>query len=247
MILSLEGLKKATVPLQRRVRDGLQARLPAVTAVHFPAIGILLVASGIACALWALRVLLHQRLHFLFLPWNLFLAWLPLLFALTALHLGRLRGWRSWKPWLAAAAWLVFFPNAPYIFTDLIHLRPTGDHRFWLDLIMILLFAWPGFVVGCLSLRMLHAEVSTRLGFLTGWLFAGATCGLAGIGVYIGRFLRWNSWDILVNPVGLGFDLLGFVGHPATHPAYRFSVLFGVLLFLGYATLRTPSPALQHK
>jgi uncharacterized membrane protein len=138
---------------------------------------------------------------------------------------------------VAAAAWLVFFPNAPYIFTDLIHLRPVVDHRFWMDLIIILLFAWSGFLVGCLSLRLLHEAVARQHGWWAGWAFVASACALAGIGVYIGRFLRWNSWDLLVNPLGLAFDLLGLLGHPPTHPAYRFSFLFGLLLLIGYATL----------
>ncbi len=200
---------------------------------------MLALASATACGLLTLRALLQGRLHHLFLPWNLFLAWLPLLFAASTLHHGQLHGWRTWRPWLAAAAWLSFFPNAPYIFTDLVHLRPIGDHRFWIDLIIILLFAWPGFLVGCLSLQMLHGAVANKFGFLTGWLFVGGSCGLAGIGVYIGRFLRWNSWDIIANPLGLGFDLLGFIGHPPTHPAYRLSLLFGLLLFVGYTTLHS--------
>lgn len=231
-------LRRPAETLPRFV-EHLRHRLPAIPASHWLTIGMLALASGTACGLWAMRVLLQGRLHHLFLPWNLLLAWLPLLFSVLAIHLGQRHGWRSWRPWLAAAAWLIFFPNAPYIFTDLVHLRPMGDHRFWIDLIIILLFAWPGFLVGCLSLRWLHEAVAGRFGFVTGWTFVGASCGLAGVGVYIGRFLRWNSWDIITNPLGLGSDLLGFIGHPATHPAYRLSLLFGLLLFIGYATLHS--------
>lgn len=231
---------RATALLQRLL-DQLRQCFPAVPAAYWPAMGMLALASAAACALWALRVLFQEHLHHVFLPWNLFLAWLPLLFALATLHLGQRHGWRSWKPWFAGGAWLIFFPNAPYIFTDLIHLRPVRDHRFWMDLVMILLFAWPGFLVGCLSLKILHAPVAQRFGFAAGWLFAGSACGLAGIGVYIGRFLRWNSWDIVTNPLRLSFDLLGFIGHPPTHPAYRFSILFGLLFFIGYVTSHSPT------
>jgi uncharacterized membrane protein len=161
--------------------------------------------------------------------------------AVLVLHLGHRHGWRSGRTWAAGAAWLLFFPNAPYLFTDLTHLKPTGDHRFWVDMVIILLFAWPAFLVGCLSLRLLHSEVAGRFGGLAGWGFALGACGLAGVGVYIGRFLRWNSWDILVQPVGLAFDLFGFLGHPLTHPSYRLCLLFGVLLFVGYTTLHAAS------
>lgn len=221
--------------LLKQLPDHLRARFPTIPAADWSALGMLALASGAACGLWLLRVLLKERLHHAFLPWNLFLAWLPLLFALLALHFGQRTGWRSWRPWLAAGAWLLFFPNAPYLFTDLTHLDPARDHRFWMDLIMILLFAWPAFLVGCLSLKLLHAPVAERFGMIRGWLFVGGVCGLAGVGVYLGRFLRWNSWDVLTNPLGLALDLLAFLGHPPTHPAYRFSLLFGLLLFIGYA------------
>lgn len=200
---------------------------------------VLAFASGLAVFLLALRIVVTGRIMHLFLPWNLFLAWLPLGFALRTLQLAEQRGWRDWRTGLAAAGWLLFFPNAPYIFTDLVHLRDDHDHRFWIDLILILLFAWPGFLVGCLSLRLLHERVTHLVHPLAGWFFAAACCGLAGVGVYIGRFLRWNSWDVVINPLGLFFDALGFLGHPITHPAYRFSALFAVLLFVGYATLQT--------
>jgi uncharacterized membrane protein len=221
--------------LLKQLPDHLRARFPTIPATDWSALGMLALASGAACGLWLLRVLLKERLHHAFLPWNLFLAWLPLLFALLALHFGQRSGWRSWPAWLAAGAWLLFFPNAPYLFTDLTHLDPSRDHRFWMDLIMILLFAWPAFLVGCLSLKLLHAPVAARFGMIRGWLFVGGVCGLAGVGVYLGRFLRWNSGDVLTNPLGLALDLLAFLGHSPTHPAYRFSLLFGFLLFIGYA------------
>jgi len=225
--------------LLKQRHELLSRQFPFVPTSHWPALSILALASLTACGLWAVRVLLREGLHHAFLPWNLFLAWLPMLFALATVYLGHRHGWRSWRPWFAAVNWLIFFPNAPYLFTDLIHLQPAGGHRFWMDLLMILLFAWPGFLVGCLSLKTLHAPVAARFGIAAGWFFVASACGLAGIGVYIGRFLRWNSWDILVNPLALSFDLLGFIGHPPTHPAYRFSVLFGLLLFIGYTTLYT--------
>ena len=215
----------------------LAVRVPVIPAAVWRMVMLLVFASGATCLVWALRVVLSGHLRHLFLPWNLFLAWLPLVLAVGSLECGRRIGWRSWQPWLLATAWLLFFPNAPYIFTDLVHLRGVQDQRYWIDLIMILLFAWPGFLAGCLSLRLFHAKLAGHIGGFRAWACVGLTCGLAGVGVYIGRFLRWNSWDVVVDPLGLGFDLLGFFGHPITHPAYRFTALFGLLLFIGYVTL----------
>ncbi|MBI1177136.1 DUF1361 domain-containing protein [bacterium] len=241
MTIDVTHLIQRTTAKLRQLREQLCNRYPAVAPTHWNPLATLALASAAACGLWALRVVIQERLHHAFLPWNLFLAWLPMAFSLLTIQLSYRHGWRSWKPWLAAGLWLLFFPNAPYIFTDLTHLGPTINHRFWMDLIMILLFAWPGFLVGCLSLRILHHAVADRLGAVAGWGFVSVACGLAGVGVYIGRFLRWNSWDVITHPFGLWYDLLGFFGHPTTHPAYRFSLVFGILLFVGYVTLHSLS------
>jgi len=207
---------------------------------------LLALASAAACCLLALRIVLRGRLDHIYLPWNLFLAWLPLGFAVLTLRGIDRHGWRHWRTVATGLAWLLFLPNAPYILTDLVHLGPRHETRFWIELVLILLFAWPGFLVGCLSLQLLHERLSRDLHPLAGWGFAAVSCALAGIGVYIGRFLRWNSWDVLTNPLGLAFDLLGFLGHPLTHPAYRFTALFSLLFFIGYATLRVrPSPTVR--
>lgn len=195
-------------------------------------------ASAVAFSLLALRILISNRIQHLYLPWNLFLAWLPLVFAVASMRLGDRLGWRDWRPWTAAASWMLFFPNAPYLFTDIVHLGPVHDTRFWIDMILILLFAWPGFLIGCVSLRMMHRHVSRAFNEWVGWMFAISACGLAGVGVYIGRFQRWNSWDVLTNPIGLAADLFSLLGLPFTHPAYRFSILFGALIFIGYATIQ---------
>lgn len=211
------------------------------TAVLRPIL-LLAAASALAVAVLLMRIVLRGRLEHLYLPWNLLLAWLPLGFAVLTLHLLDRHGWSNWRTVATGIAWLLFFPNAPYLFTDLVHLSSRHDHRFWTELILILLFAWPAFLVGCLSLQLLHDRLSRDLHPVAGWLFAAISCGLAGLGVYIGRFLRRNSWDVLTDPAGLALDLLGFLGHPPTHPAYRFTVLFALLSFIGYATLRGQRP-----
>ena len=85
---------------------------------------------------------------------------------------------------------------------------------------------------------MMQREVARFSNVIVGWLFALAVCGLVGVGVYIGRFKRWNSWDVVANPLELASDMIGLLTLPITHPAYRLSILFGALFFVGYATLR---------
>jgi len=138
-----------------------------------------------------------------FLVWNLFLAWLPFLFALMVVVL------RQSKLALGACGmlWLLFFPNTTYLVTDLIHLHHTDFIPVWYDAIMLFAFALTGLMLGLLSLYFVHAVVQNHFGVLVGWLFVLTTAVLGGIGVYIGRFMRWNSWDVFANPITLFHDL----------------------------------------
>lgn len=198
----------------------------------------LFIASAIGVGLVAARTLWTWRWNSLYLIWNLFLAWLPLVFALNACRLYELRQVRSGKFAATSGAWLLFFPNAPYIFTDLIHLTSRHRATVWTDLILIALFAVTGLVLGFLSLYLMQSLVARRLGRVAGWLFVAIAAGLGSAGIYIGRFLRWNSWDALVNPLDLTRDVGGWL----TQMLLRrheivFPTLFAAFLFLAYAML----------
>ncbi len=163
----------------------------------------LLFTSSLAGAIWFVRFVYTGSIVFIFLLWNLFLAWLPVLFALLARRskvskLGR---------WVWGGLWLLFFPNAPYLLTDLLHLGQIGHVPIWYDLIMLLTFALAGLFLGFASLFWLHDLVTKAWNRLAGWLFVVVVLGLSSFGVYIGRFLRWNSWDLLLNPTILLRDL----------------------------------------
>ena len=163
----------------------------------------LLFTSSLAAAIWFVRFVYTGSYTFIFLLWNLFLAWLPVLFAQLA---RRQRASRLGR-WLWGGLWLLFFPNAPYLLTDLLHLGQMGRVPIWYDLIMLLTFALAGLFLGFASLFWLHDLVSKKWNQVTGWLFVLVVLGLSSFGVYIGRFLRWNSWDLLLNPTVLLRDL----------------------------------------
>lgn len=137
-----------------------------------------------------------------FLVWNLFLAWIPLGFALS-FRVARSR----WVSMLTAGAWLAFLPNAPYLITDLVHLQ--GRDELWRHVLQYGIAAWTGTMLGVVSLRVVHVEVERRHGVIGGWIVVAASTALCAIGVVIGRFQRWNSWDLLRSPrmiVGSTFD-----------------------------------------
>lgn len=198
----------------------------------------LLLASAAGAGLVIARAGLTGHWRYLSLVWNLFLAWLPLVFALGVCRQYRAEERNGWKFWTLAGLWLLFLPNAPYIFTDLIHLNFWIRGHYWTDLTLILLVALTGFLTGYVSLYLMQSVVVDRLGRLAGWGFILAAAGLSGLGVYIGRFLRWNSWDVFVHPVGLSLDL----GHLAAHPvanvqSFVFQALFATFLLVGYLML----------
>ena len=186
----------------------------AKTALRLVGLTLLLAAaSGLACGLQLLRTHHTGEASFGFLWWNLFLAWIPYLVSLllVALHAARARWWVL-APF--GVVWLLFLPNAPYILTDLIHVGAIGGVPLWFDLTMIGAFAVAGLALGLASLLLVHQIVAARLGSLAGWVMAIGSLGLSSIGIYLGRFPRFNSWDVLTNHEGLVATVLARLADP---------------------------------
>jgi uncharacterized membrane protein len=207
-------------------------------------------ASAASVALVVARILWTGRLGYSFLVWNLFLAWLPMLFALLASEKYQSTSGRDWRFLGLAGAWLLFFPNAPYIFTDLIHLTTRYYPHFWVDLSLILLCALTGMVLGFVSLYLMQSVVERMFGRTTSWLFIAAIAALSGFGIYLGRFMRFNSWDVLFKPRQLYHGIGNWVADPlANSTSLAFPLLFGTFLFITYLMLYAlthlqPAPAM---
>ncbi|MCX6033195.1 MAG: DUF1361 domain-containing protein [Chloroflexi bacterium] len=202
-------------------------------------IGSLAFATAVCVALLAVRaVYARSEAHFGLL-WNLFLAWLPMLCALAAYNLGRRRQRGFWlliAPCLAF--WLLFFPNAPYILTDILHLQPQAGVPLWYDLILLVTFAWTGAFLGLVSLYLMQSLVRRAAGTWISWVFTLVVLGLTGFGVYLGRFPRWNSWDVLTHPLSLLLDIGTRLRHPLAHSrTFVFSALFSLCLAAMYFML----------
>ncbi|HET8697489.1 MAG TPA: DUF1361 domain-containing protein, partial [Gammaproteobacteria bacterium] len=168
------------------------------------AILALSLASILSCALVVVRAHYAGTTAYLFFFWNLFLAWVP---AAAALLFYGLAARQSRSPALmlgAAVIWFLFFPNAPYIVTDIVHLREAPPVPYWYDIICVMAFAQTGLFLGYLSLYLMQEVIRAWAGRGVAWLFALAMLSLSAFGVYLGRFLRWNSWDALVHP----FDVM---------------------------------------
>src|ERR1700722_456643 len=168
----------------------------------------LLSASGIGVVLTGLRIERTGNWNYIFLVWNLVLAWLPLIFAMGVHSRHQRRERSGWRIYTLAVLWVLFFPNAPYIFTDLTHTMNNDFLSFfWEDLIVVLIFALTGFLLGFVSLYLMQSVVAERLGEKASWLFILGMAWLSGFAIYLGRFLRWNSWDVMTHPVKMGHTL----------------------------------------
>jgi uncharacterized membrane protein len=169
--------------------------------------------------------------------WNLFLAWLPMLSALAAYNMHKRQAKGGWLLVLGCALlWLLFMPNAPYLVTDLVNLQHYPRYMlYWYDLVMFATYAWTGVFLGLVSLFLMQEIARKTAGRLVSWLFAFGVLALSSFGIYLGRFLRWNSWDVFYNPGQILADIANTVRHPFSNAeAYVFSMVFTVFILCTY-------------
>jgi uncharacterized membrane protein len=173
-------------------------------------------ASAVSVAFIVARIACTGNFRYAFLAWNLFLAWLPLGFAAAMVRLRRGRRTRA-AAIPAGLLWLAFFPNAPYIVTDYVHIGFEGTRHLALDLTMLTAAAAAGMVLALGSLRLVHDAVRRRLGDVAGFTFVCAVATASAIGVYLGRVLRWNSWQLFSHPDEVGRDVWARIADPQAH------------------------------
>lgn len=190
-----------------------------------PSVLAFLVFCIVCFALSVARCLLSGTGTFLFLNWNLFLAGLPLLFSRILLYNENIT---KGKVAVLLPMWLLFFPNAPYILTDLFHLGNVNSMPKWFDLLLILSFAWAGLYAGFKSLQDIQLMLGQFLSKPRTMFVISMLLFVAAFGVYIGRFERWNSWDLILHPLVVGADVFAKFSDPFSHMR-----TWGVTLFLG--------------
>jgi uncharacterized membrane protein len=189
----------------------------------------------------AARVAYTDSRRHLGLIWNLFLAWIPFMLAYFAHGFSWRRATLFLMIPVIAFLWLIFFPNAPYMLTDLQDLaRQATDAPLWYDVIIVVWCTWTGMLLGIISLYLMQDIILRSFGRIAGWVFVFVISGLSSFGVYIGRFVRLNSWDILQNPAETAQEILGIVIDPSQRLAaftllYTFFFLFVFLLLYSFS------------
>jgi uncharacterized membrane protein len=202
---------------------------------------LLNIACAVCIGLVIARVAYSDKIDHLGLIWNLFLAWIPFMLS----YFTHAVSWRRAALYFVIPAiaflWLIFFPNAPYMLTDLQDLsREPGGAPLWYDVIIVVWCSWTGTLLGIISLYLMQDIIVRAISRAAGWIFVFAISSLSSFGMYIGRFVRLNSWDILQDPAETAMEILGIVVDPSLRLAaftllYTFFFLFIFLLLYSFS------------
>ena len=176
------------------------------------------ILSALCLGLFVFRLLATGVSRYWFVPENLLLAWLALFFGWVLVQQLQNRGWRNWRSLILTVLWLLFLPNAWYVMTDFIHVFDSGEISYLYDIAMITVLTLTGFLLGFSSLFMVHRQLLKRLDIFSSALLIGAVILLASFAVYLGRDLRWNTWDIFTNPSGLMLNITDRLINPFGYP-----------------------------
>jgi uncharacterized membrane protein len=185
------------------------------------------------------RIYIAGDVWYLFLVWNLFLAWIPFGCAMALTVVSQKNNPSKIYLGILLFIWFIFFPNAPYIITDLFHLRIIQHVPIWYDVVMIFSYVWNGLLLGFLSLLEVQKFLEKYLSKVYVWPVVNGVLLLAGFGIYLGRYLRWNSWDVISNPVALLTDIADRLVNPFSHPrTYTMTLVYAVFLMISYTTFK---------
>lgn len=198
----------------------------------------ILLSTFLSLALYLGRVYLSGRwVIYGNLVWNLFLAWIPYVFSVGAAALHRLLPKVGILLVVPGIIWLVFFPNAPYIVTDFLHLEQRPNVPLLYDILLLASFAWTGLFLAIASLRTMQVLVKIYLGNIMSWFFVAVALGLSGLGIYLGRFERWNTWDLLFHFETILKETAKRMLNPMENLRFfGFTVLFTAFLLVCYLT-----------
>jgi uncharacterized membrane protein len=178
------------------------------------------------------RVVYSGTLRYVTMAWNIFLAWIPYILSQYFMDY---RNKEKWKQLFLFATWLVFFPNALYIVTDLVHLQDDTNVPWWYDTMLVFCSSFLGIMLAFVSLSKTEVYLGTFFRRRTVAALVAGILFVASFGVYLGRFHRWNSWDVLNNPIALGLEIFSKIMNPFdNYKAWAITLLFTAVYSLLY-------------
>lgn len=205
---------------------------------------LLLLTNTASVVLFLFRLLEGDTFRYWFMLWNLALAWIAPFVALWLAERLKRFSWKHWSSICITLVWLLFLPNSFYMVSDLIHVRQTGEVSIIFDAVLFSSFIFNGFIAGYIGVYLVHRELNRRLSAVKAYAVIAGVFLLCSYAIYLGRILRWNTWDALFQPAALLFDISDTLLRPVEHSqAYvitgSFLLLIGVFYLLAYELLRT--------
>ena len=198
----------------------------------------LILSCGFSCLLLCVRIFVTTHLTYLFLVWNLFLAFVP--YAITQWLTVNQRITKNKMKLVAVLfLWLLFIPNSFYILTDLFHLNKFDTAPKWFDLLLIFSFAWNGIMLGIVSIRKTEIILEIITGRSFSLFIVFTVMWLNAFGIYIGRYLRFNSWDIVSQPSSLFKEMFEVLFHPLRNKMeWGMIAVYAVFMTVLYITIK---------
>ena len=195
----------------------------------------LVLSNLFSLVLFAARAINAGNMRYWFMVWNLALSVLPLIFARWLTLSLKKEVWSAPINLFLTFLWLGFLPNSFYTASDLIHLHSTGEVSLLYDAAMFFSFIFNAYVLGFMSVYLVHRELIKHIKSNDAHKLIAAVFLVCGFAIYLGRYLRWNTWDLIVSPAGLLFDLSERVINPSDYPqSFTTTVVFSLLLSVMY-------------
>lgn len=195
---------------------------------------VLLSLSAIVVVFNLARLEMWGTTDLFYLFWNLFLAWIP--YIISSYFIKEETSIKYFIPLFIL--WILFFPNAPYLVTDVLHIAGRVPTLLWYDSLLFFFFGWVGLLLGIISLAHIHKYLRAHFSILISEISILIICFVSSFGIYLGRFERWNSWDIFTNPFDLikhSFDI--FTNIMETGTLYMFVLVFTIFLYSVYKSM----------
>jgi uncharacterized membrane protein len=203
---------------------------------------LLLITNTLSVVFFLFRLIGAENFRYWFMLWNLALAWIAPFIALWLVHRLKKISWKHWSSIGLTLAWLLFLPNSFYMVSDLIHVQQTGEVNIIFDAVLFSSFIFNGFIAGYIGTYLVHRELNKRLSVPKTYAVIAGIFMLCSYAIYLGRVLRWNTWDALLNPAALLFDVSDTFIRPLDHPqafviTFSFTLLITSFYLLAYELL----------
>lgn len=186
-----------------------------------------------------LRIVLFGTHSFLYIFWNIFLASVP--FIMSSFMLIRINKSNFYNPIsiFCFIIWFLFLPNAPYVITDFIHLGEVRNVPVMYDIILLFTSSIVSMLFGLYSMEQMEKILAHKFSEKLIKVIMLLIIFFTSFGIYLGRTLRFNSWDLFVNYHSLFQAIREIFMNSSKHiNAYFYTVIFFFLIYTSYIAFK---------